>query len=505
MKKSNSIQALWVGIGGFSSFLMTIVSSMILVRILTKSDFGTYRQVLYVYNSLLVLFTAGIPKAFTYFMPRFNLAKQKDIVQKITRTLFLLGAIFSITLYFSAPLIAEALNNGKLERSLQIFAPIPFFLLPTLGIEGIYSTLKKTQYIAFYQITSRLILLLSIVVPVVFFGGTYIQALYGWVISSFVLFIVALVFKYQPFKNVKKEESAISIKTIFLYSTPIMLASIYGVGTLSADQFFISRYFGEEVFAVYANGKLQLPFVGMILGAVAAVLSPVYSKLAFDEGNNKEISELWTRSLLKSATLIYPIVLFFMFYAKEIFVLLYGIDYEESGNYFIIFSLITFFKVIVFAPLVLGLGLTKFYSRIHLIEFIAIWVLGYAATKIFESPYAILSLAVLITIIKILSVLWYVSKRLELKFFDMLPVFKLLKYLIHGFAILVLVRFLFVVNFKIENKFLLVALSFLAYAIFLLGSSKWLKIDYLETLRPFLNKVPFLKNIFKKLKMNFWV
>lgn len=500
--KSNTIQALWVGIGGFSSFLMTIVSSMILVRILTKSDFGTYRQVLYVYNSLLVLFTAGIPKAFTYFMPRFTLAKQKDIVQKITRTLFLLGAIFSITLYFSAPLIAEALNNGKLERSLQIFAPIPFFLLPTLGIEGIYTTLKKTQYIAFYQITSRLILLLSIVVPVVFFGGTYIQAIYGWVISSFVLFIVALVFKYQPFKKVKKEDSEISIKTIFLYSSPIMLASIYGAGTLSADQFFISRYFGEEVFAVYANGKLQLPFVGMILGAVSLVLSPIYSKLAFEGEHKKEIGELWTRSLLKSATLIYPLVLFFMFYAKEIFVLLYGIDYEESGNYFIIFSLITFFKVIVFAPLVLGLGLTKFYSRIHFIEFISIWVLGYFAIIFFESPYAILAIFVLLTIVKIIFSLWYISKKLKLKFFDMLPVFKLFKYAMHGSVILVVIRFLFVENFQIENKFLLVALSFVVYYIFLLGSSKWLKIDYLEALRPFLNKLPIIKSIFKKLKMN---
>ena len=83
----------------------------------------------------------------------------------------------------------------------------------------------------------------------------------------------------------------------------------------------------------------------------------------------------------------------------------------------------------------------------------------------------------------------------------MLPVYKLLKYVIHGFVILVFIKFLFVENFNFENKFLLIALSFLAYTILLLGSSKWLKIDYLDSLKPFINKSPIIKKILKNLKI----
>ncbi len=495
--KSNSSQVLWFGLGSLTSFLMTIVSSIVLARVLSKSDFGTYRQILYVYNALLFLFTAGIPKAYTYFLPRFELTKQKDIVKKITVVLLILGAFFSISLYFLAPIIAELLNNPKLAQGIRIFSPIPLFLLPTLGIEGIYATLKRAHITALYQVISRVIQLLSILIPVLFYGGTYIEALYGWLISSFFLLLLGFAFKHRPYLSIKLEKSGVSYKDIFKYSLPIMVASIYGVGTQSADQFFISRYFGEEVFAVFANGKLQLPFVGMITGAVATALAPVYSKLSHNGFNQKEIQDLWKKSLLKSASLIYPLVLFFLFFATNVFVVLYGESYLESANYFRIFTILSFFQVITFAPLILGMGLTKFYSRLHFFELVFIWSFQYIAFLIFKSPYAIAIVAVVISIVKILYALWYVSKKLEIPFLIMFPIRILLKYILHGVSILLIIKFIFVVVFNIKNSILLIVMSFVLYGALLLISGKWLKIDYLEPLRPFLKKVPMLKKIVK--------
>ena len=88
---NNTKQAAWVALGSMFSFAFGIVSSMILSRYFDKVEYGTYKQVLYVYNSLLAIFTLGLPKAYSYFLPRSPLNEAKSLIKKITNLFFILG------------------------------------------------------------------------------------------------------------------------------------------------------------------------------------------------------------------------------------------------------------------------------------------------------------------------------------------------------------------------------------------------------------------------------
>ena len=94
MQKNNTIQAFWVALGTFSSLALSIVSVAVLSRYLSKGDYGTYRQIVYVYSTLLVVFSAGLPSVFSYFLPRFTIQQGKDIVLKVTKILFIGGVFF---------------------------------------------------------------------------------------------------------------------------------------------------------------------------------------------------------------------------------------------------------------------------------------------------------------------------------------------------------------------------------------------------------------------------
>ena len=87
--KSNTYQALWVGLGSLSSFGLSVVSAVILSRYFDKAEYGTYKQILYVYNSLLIIFTAGLPRVFGYFLPRVDISQGKHLVWKVSKILFL--------------------------------------------------------------------------------------------------------------------------------------------------------------------------------------------------------------------------------------------------------------------------------------------------------------------------------------------------------------------------------------------------------------------------------
>lgn len=273
MSTNNTKQAFWVALGSLFSFGFAIVSSMILSRFFDKGDYGTYKQVMYVYNTLLTVFTLGLPKAFSYYLPRVDISQANNLIKKITNIFFILGGIFSIFLFVCAGPIANFMNNEDLKEAIKIFSPVPLMMLPTMGLEGILSTFRKNKFMTLYTVVTRLFMLVCVATPVVFFNGGYIEAIWGFVISSFISFMLALYLKYMPVRGKGKEKCEVTYNQIFKFSLPLLYASLWGFLISSADQFFISRYFGNEVFAEFSNGTLELPFVGMIVGACATVLS----------------------------------------------------------------------------------------------------------------------------------------------------------------------------------------------------------------------------------------
>lgn len=82
-KSNNTIQAAWVALGSLFAFGFSIVSSIILSRYFDKTDYGTYKQVIYVYHTLLIVFTLGLPKTYSYFLPRTNDCYVKSLVKRL--------------------------------------------------------------------------------------------------------------------------------------------------------------------------------------------------------------------------------------------------------------------------------------------------------------------------------------------------------------------------------------------------------------------------------------
>jgi O-antigen/teichoic acid export membrane protein len=487
-KNSNTYQALWVGLGSLSSFAVGIVSAAILSRYFDKAEYGTYRQILYVYNTLLTVFTAGLPRVFSYFLPRYSLGQGKEIVLKITKTLFLFGLMFSAFLLIFSGTIAKILNNSDLATGLKYFSPIPMLLLPTLGIEGIFSTYKKTVYIAIYNTLSRLLMLIFIVLPVILFNGTYLSAIYGWLIASVVTLFIAFYFKGIPFRNVIIEKATLSMRQVFSYSIPLVGASLAGIAIRSADQFYISRYFGADVFAEYANGFIQLPFVTMITSATSMVLMPQFSKIVHEKADIKQIETLWRSALVKSAVIIYPIIIFFVFHAKEIIYILYTDTYSNSIVYLQIAMVINFFNIIIFAPLLFSLGETRYYFKLHLFSAAIVWLGGYLVISLKPIPEYIAILSASVTIFMVFFNVKKISRLLNLSFGNLIPYKNLSLIISHSLLIVILIHVGRKFVWSTFNEVSTIITNFVFFISLLLLSSKLFKIDYLSTIRPLLKK-----------------
>lgn len=480
---SNTRQALWVAIGSLASICLSFVSAAILSRFLTKSDYGTYRQVIYVYSTLLAVFSVGLPRAISYFLPRVSLDEGRDLVNKITNVFYVMGGLFSLFLYSCAPLIARMLNNDELVTALRIFSPVPILMLPTLGIDSIYSTYRQTYISAIFAVISRASMLVCIVTPVVLFKGDSSVALWGFVASSFIVYLVSLYLKRRPFRGYTYVKCKFTTRYIVKYSLPLMYAGFFSIAISATDQFFVSRYFGAKVFAEYFNGSMEIPLVGMIIGACSVVLAPLFSKYVDrSDDPHLEIIPLWNRVFWKTAMITYPIVAFFWFYADEIMNIIYGAQYSDSAIYFKISIIANIFTLIVYGPLLLSLGKTMFFAKVHLYGFVVLVGLEYLSLITFDSPYVITAVSVLCKIGRIIAMIIFISRLFKVSFWEMFPVKYIFKILVPSAVILFLIT-----NFvDIQGDISRLVIGGSIYGVLYLIWAYFAKLDYLSLAKSFI-------------------
>jgi O-antigen/teichoic acid export membrane protein len=490
MRTNNTKQAAWIAAGSLFSFGFSLVSSMILSRYFEKGDYGTYKQVLYVYQTMLTVFTLGLPKAFSYFLPRTPLSQAKSLIRKITNLFFLLGGIFSLFLFVGAGLISDLMNNPDLAFALRIFSVVPFLMLPTMGLEGILATYRKTKFMAFYTVITRSIMLLCVALPVVFFHVGYIGSIIGFVVASLASFLLALYLKYMPVRHQGDDDCNVTFRDIFNFSLPLLLASLWGMLIHSVDQFFISRYFGAETFAEFSNGAIQIPFISMIISSSAAVLTPLLSgKIDNIDHERSVISGLWSSVLTKAMMLIFPMIIFFMADANLIMTTLYGKSYEASGGYFLIKSLVNIAKVVPFYPFMVAFGAVKEYSRSMMWTFLLMVLLEYVSILVIPNPLVLTAIHTICLIGQcVFFIIFIAHSLLNVDVLSLIPWMNMFKVISIGIVCVLFVQ--------ITDKFLLssihdvlrVCLHILIYGITYLIIGNMFKLNYFAIIKPLVKK-----------------
>lgn len=487
--KTNFNQALWLSVSYVCSMAVGIVSSAILSRYFGKAEYGTYKQIMYVYQILFTVFQAGLPAVFTYFLPRFGKGEGKYIVKKINILLFALGGGCSLALFASSDSLAIILKNPELAIGLKIFAIFPLFTLPTLGVEGIYTVNKNTQFIAFYNIVTRLLMLICIVVPVLCLKNDYRYALAGWGIASFIAFVIAMFAKNKVYRGVYEVKIPNMFRDVFNYTFPIMGSALVFMVFNSASQFFISRYYGTESFAEYSNGYMTLPFAAIFIAPIRMLLTPMFAKASSD-GNYTNALQTLHSSSKQIFVLLIPLITFSFVYAREIMLFLYGDTYINSFIYFRIILMFNLVEMFVFSSVLTAIGRSKQHFYFDISCTIVLWCVDSVLVLFgIGNPYIITAVFTFFNALSryvLPGIYLYGKMRLKILNCDMMLC--LLTVLLHtcmtAFAVYSIMRLLSVS----QQPLFFICISLLVYYLLLILTSKMVHVNYLQVLLKFRKK-----------------
>jgi len=364
------LQAIVNFLSKVSTQLNIFILSIILVRYLDKSAYGTYLQFQLVVNMCIYTLTMGLPHSIYYFLPKAK--NPRRYIFFIFLALVLVGTSVASFLIINNGFLGNLFNNEVLSSfsvyiGIAVFCLLPFGLiesfLVTVGRNNLYATINAVISVIFF---------LSVLVPLNFNLG--LQAVFFNItclyIAQFCVLIYVLI-KYSKDIPIGKNQprERITFKKVFKFSFPISLSVFIGKAAREIDRYIISVKFLPSQYAVYSRGAIHIPFIEILPYSTASVLMPKYTEY-YDAGNFDRVLELWNESIRKISLIVYPCFAFLWLFATEIIIILYTEQYSNSVPIFRIYLFSLIVKLAVYDSLIRVSGKTKYLSYLAIISLV---------------------------------------------------------------------------------------------------------------------------------------
>jgi O-antigen/teichoic acid export membrane protein len=380
MNRNLTFQAAVITFGKVVVSASTILLGMLLSRHLSVEGYGTYRQVWLVYNLFYPVFTTGIANSVNYFLPRLNRERQKVFLNQTYFLLFLLGLVFSLILFLGAERISLYFHNPALKSCLVIFSPIPLLSLSTSFYQNYFICLGKPVLASGLSIATSLFRF-ALVFLAISRQSSLINIFQVTTIYSALEFGIISWFLFRESRGIRGQGEGILGEQL-KFAFPISLSSVAGSLTKQTDKLIISSCFSTPLYAVYANGAIELPIVHILTGSVMAVLMPEFVRV-LQQGESLRVIHLWHKSIKHLGLIFLPSMVFLYAFSDQVISILFSAKYLASVPVFRVYLFTLPVRVTIFSSLLLALGRPKSVLRYSVYTLITNLILSVILVKPF--------------------------------------------------------------------------------------------------------------------------
>lgn len=395
-----------------------LVSSMLLARFRSLTEYGTYSQMMMAVSLVTSLIMLGLPNSINYFLSK---AKSDDERSGFLSVYYTLSTVLSIlvgvVLVALTPLLEIYFKNELISTFWYFLATYPWTRVIMSGAENLLIAYNKSNMLMVFKVANS-ISLLAIILIIQLFGGTFTQyiILFLGVEAAFTLWTY-----FIAKRNAKKLRISLDkelIKTIFKFSLPIGFASVVGTLNIELDKLVITSVFSTEELAIYTNASKELP-VSIIASSITAVLLPQVVRLMHND-KKEEAVNLWKSATTISFAIISFIAAACFVFAPEVIDVMYSAKYLPGVSVFRVYCVVLLCRCTYFGLMLNATGKTKFilYSSIGTL------LMNFSLNYIFYLILGFTGPAVatfLTTVVMAVIQLIYTSKRIKVSFFSIFP------------------------------------------------------------------------------------
>jgi O-antigen/teichoic acid export membrane protein len=293
-----------LSIAGAVEYGLQMLLPVLLVRVLTRDQFGDYRLVWLVAATGQAVFSFFMPQSLYYLLPRANGREQRLVIGNTTVFLMIAGVTAGAVLIAFKPYLPPSLQ-GLWDYSLAG----PLFVALWIAASA-FDTLPTADGHAEWQARGMIFLAATRVVMIAVAGAmTRDVGMILWAMCLFAGIKTALTHLYalwvKGFRGLGTD-SALARRQI-AYAYPFALATGQFLLKTQADQWVVASLHSPALFSLISIGAVVLPISTFIRNPINNALLPRVNELLRD-GNSQPASDLLAKGYKGVAILLVPVL-----------------------------------------------------------------------------------------------------------------------------------------------------------------------------------------------------
>jgi O-antigen/teichoic acid export membrane protein len=346
---SLTARAFWLISAKTLAFVFGFALPLILVRRLSQTEFGLYKQAFLVVGTASAVLPLSFVMSAFYFLPR-ERGRQAAVVLNIMIFNTLVGAAALAALLAWPGLLGAIFNSAALVPYAPLIGALVLLWIVSYFLEIGSIANSDSKLSAAFIVGSQLTKTALLVSAAVFFS-TVGALLWAAVAQGALQTIVLVLYLRSRFGAFWRGFDWGVMRRQLSYALPLGLGAILYVAMADMHNYFVSYRFGEATFAVYAVGCFSLPLVGIVTESIGAVMIARVSQLQ-SEGDTRGIVLVTAAAMRKLAALYFPLYALLVVVSREFIQFLFTDRYAASWPIFVVNLTTLPFLVLIADPII---------------------------------------------------------------------------------------------------------------------------------------------------------
>ncbi|MDE1865502.1 MAG: oligosaccharide flippase family protein [Candidatus Micrarchaeota archaeon] len=353
----------------------TLVTLIVLARLLLPSDFGLYSIVLALVTLLGMNTDYGVGNALKkYLASSKRIGSANEIISSAYLSGLSISLLIAVGLAVSSGYIAKGIyGDPSLSMPIQaaalVLASSALFIITASVLLGLRKSREASAGFLVHSVTqpvfSIAMVLLGYGIPGAIFGMAlgYLAAF----AVSFALLVVTS--RYRPVAPKPN-----SLARVLSFGTPIFVSNAANNGTRNFGLIFLGLFVSSAVIGNYGAAFKLGSFGDVIIAACLSVLLPAFSRAVSISRLRGRIEKLFNGSLYYTLLFLLPLLAYLICVSKPLIFLLFSASYVLAPLYFSIIAIGIVAGVAgrYAGTLVVGYGMVKPYAKLTLLVSLAI-------------------------------------------------------------------------------------------------------------------------------------
>lgn len=378
---SLSDKAAFLIMANLFKYAVGFVMPMVLVRILSQSDYGTYQQLALIATTTIAFMTIGLPYSVFYFFDASKKTRMAALIMQTTLLLIFFGVVSGVALAFFASLVAEKFNNPQLGKLLPIYAAAIGLMIASDHYLNVMISQGRYGLAVLFELIETIVRVLVLLVPILLGFGLMGLTL-GLVFYSAMRFGARSLYAfYKSGFGYAGWSRECFVRDQFAYSVPLALGTLAGIISSTFNRGIVATAFSPAEYAIYAVGALEIPLDVIFQASVATVLRASMPALV-REGNLVEAVRLVRESVRKLSIIMLPSFVFLLGNSHQFITLLFTERYAESVAVFQIYLWVMPLNMFILSPIAHVFGKTKMNLYINIFSGLLLIALSFFLLKV---------------------------------------------------------------------------------------------------------------------------